>query len=102
VLHTLGTSSSKTSSYCLKAVLLLALALVAVVISVVVVVLVERVKHLPLGVVDDEVGGVATLEAAPRRPPHLLAKSHHRGCSRTARQKLHTRRTKQTLKQMSQ
>jgi hypothetical protein len=55
-----------------EAVLLLALALVARVISVVVVVL-GGVKLLPLGAVGDEVGGVTTLEAAPRRPPPLLA-----------------------------
>jgi hypothetical protein len=30
------------------------------------------VEFLPLGVVDDEVGGVAALEAAPRRSPPLL------------------------------
>jgi hypothetical protein len=53
-------------------VLLLALTLVAGVIPVVVVVLVGGVKLLPLGEVGDEVGGVATLEAAPRRPPPLL------------------------------
>jgi hypothetical protein len=56
-----------------KVVLLLALALVAGVIPVVVVVLVGGVKLLPLGAVGDEVGGVTTLEAAPRRPPPLLA-----------------------------
>jgi hypothetical protein len=47
-------------------VLLLALALVAGVISVVVVVLIGGVKLLPLGAVGDEVGCVATLEAAPQ------------------------------------
>jgi hypothetical protein len=46
-----------------KVVLLLVVAL-AVVILLGVVVLVEGVKLLPLGVVGDEVGGVATLEAA--------------------------------------
>jgi hypothetical protein len=56
-----------------EAVLLLALALVAGVVPVVVVVLVGGVELLPLGAVDDEVGGVAALEAAPRRPPPLLA-----------------------------
>jgi hypothetical protein len=55
-----------------EAVLLLALALVAGVVPVVVVVLVG-VDLLPLGAVSDEVGGVAALEAAPRRPPPLLA-----------------------------
>jgi hypothetical protein len=57
----------------LEAVLLLTLTLVAGVILVVVVILVEGVELLPLGAVGDEVGGVATLEAAPRRPPPLLA-----------------------------
>jgi hypothetical protein len=57
-----------------EAVLLLTLALVAGVIPVVVVVLVGGVELLPLGAVGDKVGGVAALEAAPRRPP-LLAKS---------------------------
>jgi hypothetical protein len=56
-----------------EVVLLLALALVAGGVSVVVVVLIGGVKLLPLGVVGDEVGGVTTLEAAPRRPPPLLA-----------------------------
>jgi hypothetical protein len=56
-----------------EAVLLLALSLVTGVIPVVVVVLVGGVKLLPLGAVDDEVGGVAALEAAPTRPPPLLA-----------------------------
>jgi hypothetical protein len=55
-----------------EAILLLALALVAGVVPVVVVVLVGGVKLLPFGAVDDEVGGVAALEAAPRRPPPLL------------------------------
>jgi hypothetical protein len=57
-----------------EAVLLLALALVAGVVPVVIVVLVGGVELLPLGTVGDEVGGVAALEAAPRRPPPLLAK----------------------------
>jgi hypothetical protein len=48
-------------------VLLLALALVAGVIPVVIVVLIGGVDLLPLGAVGDEVGGVATLEAAPRK-----------------------------------
>jgi hypothetical protein len=54
-------------------VLLLALALIAGVILIVVVVLVRGVKLLPLGAVGDEVGGVTALEAAPRRPPPLVA-----------------------------
>jgi hypothetical protein len=59
-----------------EVVLLLALTLVARVISVVVVVLVRGgVELLPLGAVDDEVDGVAALEAAPRRPPPLLVES---------------------------
>jgi hypothetical protein len=56
-----------------EVVFLLALALVAGVVPVVVV-LVGGVKLLPLGAVGDEVGGVAALEVAPRRPPPLLAK----------------------------
>jgi hypothetical protein len=56
-----------------EAVLLLALALVAGVVPIVVVVLVGGVELLPLGAIDDEVGGVTALEAAPRRPPPLLA-----------------------------
>jgi hypothetical protein len=55
-----------------EAALLLALTLVAGVVPVVVVVLVRGVELLPLGTADVEVGGVATLEAAPRRPPPLL------------------------------
>jgi hypothetical protein len=61
-----------------KAVLLLALALVAGVVSVVVVVLVGGVKRLPLEAVGDEVGGVAALKAALRRPPPLLTESVQR------------------------
>jgi hypothetical protein len=57
-----------------EAVLLLALALIAGVILVVIVVLIGEVKLLPLGAIGDEVGGVAALEVAPRRPPPLLAK----------------------------
>jgi hypothetical protein len=49
------------------------LALVAGVVPVVVVVLVGGVGLLPLGAVGDEVSGVTSLEAAPRRPPPLLA-----------------------------
>jgi hypothetical protein len=55
-----------------EAVLLLIIALVAEVIPVVVVVFVGGVDLLPLRAVGDEVGGVAALEAAPRRPPLLL------------------------------
>jgi hypothetical protein len=55
-----------------EAVLLLALTLVTGVVSVVIVVLVGGVELLPLGAVGDEVGGVAALEAGPRRPPPLL------------------------------
>jgi hypothetical protein len=58
-----------------EVVLFPALALVAGVIPVVVVVLVRGVELLPLGAVGDEVGGVTTLEAAPRRPPPLLVES---------------------------
>jgi hypothetical protein len=53
--------------------LLLVVAL-AVVIPLGVVILVRGgVELLPLGVVGDEVGGVAALEATPRRSPPLLA-----------------------------
>jgi hypothetical protein len=61
-----------------EAVLLLALTLVVGVVLVVVVLLVGGVKLLPLGAVGDEVGGVAALEAAPRRAPPLLAESVQR------------------------
>jgi hypothetical protein len=45
----------------------------AVVVPLGVVVLVRGgVEFLPLGAVSDEVGGVTTLEAAPRRSPPLL------------------------------
>jgi hypothetical protein len=57
-----------------EAVLLLVVAL-AVVVSLGVVVLVGGVKLLPLRAVSDEVGGVAALEAAPRRSRPLLAES---------------------------
>jgi hypothetical protein len=57
-----------------EAVLLLTLALVAGVVPVVIVVLVGGVELLPLVPVGDEVGGVAALEAAPRRSPPLLTK----------------------------
>jgi hypothetical protein len=92
-------------------ILLLALALITGVVPVVVVVLVGGgVELLPLGAVGNEVGGVSTLETAPRRSPPLLMKPMQsselsrrtrRGCSRTAHQNLHTRKTKQTPKQMS-
>jgi hypothetical protein len=55
-----------------EAVLLLILTLVAGVVPVVVVILVRGAELLPLGAIGDEVGGVATLEATPRRPPPLL------------------------------
>jgi hypothetical protein len=55
-----------------EAVLLLALALVAEVVLIVVVVHVGGVEVLPLGAVGNEVGGIAALEATPRRPPPLL------------------------------
>jgi hypothetical protein len=54
-----------------KAVLLLIVVL-AVVVSLGVVVLIGGVELLPLGAVGDEVGGVTTLEVAPRRSPPLL------------------------------
>jgi hypothetical protein len=55
-----------------KAVLLLVVVL-AVVVPLGVVILVGGVELFPLGAVGDEVGGVAALEAAPRRSPPLLA-----------------------------
>jgi hypothetical protein len=58
-----------------EAVLLLALTLVAGVVPIIVIVLVEGIELLTLGAVSDEVGGVTALEAAPRRPPPLLAES---------------------------
>jgi hypothetical protein len=66
--------STRTGHHVLKllplvpeAVLLLVLALVAGVVLVVVVVLVGGgVELLPLGALDDEVGGVVALKAAPR------------------------------------
>jgi hypothetical protein len=58
-----------------KEVLLLVITL-AIVIPLGAVVLVGGgVELLPLGAVGDEVGGVATLEVAPRRSPPLLAES---------------------------
>jgi hypothetical protein len=100
-----------------EAVLLPVVALGARVILVVVVVavLVGGVELLALGAVGDEVGGVATFEAAPRWSPSLLVKtcarfgtsspagwSHHRGCSHTAHQKLRSKKTRKTPKQMWQ
>jgi hypothetical protein len=51
-----------------KVVLHLVVALLVGVVSfvIVIVVLVGRVELLPLGSVDDEVGGVTALEAAPK------------------------------------
>jgi hypothetical protein len=49
-----------------EAVFLFLIALVAGVVPVGLVVLVGRVELLPLGAIDDEVSGVAALEAAPR------------------------------------
>jgi hypothetical protein len=54
-----------------EAVLLLVVAL-AIVVLLGVAILVGGVNLLPLGAVGDEVGGVAALEAAPRRSPPLL------------------------------
>jgi hypothetical protein len=67
-----------------EAVLILVIALVAGVIPVVVVALVGGVELLPLGIVGDEVGGVAALEVAPRRPPPLLVE--HVQSSKLSRQ----------------
>jgi hypothetical protein len=91
----------------LEAVLLLVIALV-VVILLDVVVLVGGVELLPLGVVDDEVGGITALKTAPRRSPPLLVElvqctelSHQQG-DHSAHQKLRPKKTKQTLKKMRQ
>jgi hypothetical protein len=56
-----------------EAALLLVIVFVTGVVPVVVLVLIGGVKLLPLGALGDEVGGVTALEAAPRRPPPLLA-----------------------------
>jgi hypothetical protein len=56
-----------------KMILLLVVALAIVVPLGVVILVGGGVKLLPLGAVGDEVGGVAALEAAPRRSPPLLA-----------------------------
>jgi hypothetical protein len=56
-----------------EAVLLLIVTLAVVVPLGVVVLIRGGVELLPLGAVDDEVGGVAALEAAPRRSHPLLA-----------------------------
>jgi hypothetical protein len=57
-----------------EAVLLIVTLVVVVPLGVVVLVG-GGVELLPLGAVGDEVGGVATLEAAPRRSPPLLTDS---------------------------
>jgi hypothetical protein len=73
VRHTLGTSSSGTSSSsCPEAILLLVVTLVVVISLDVVILVGGGIRLLPFGAVDDEVGGVAALEAAPRRSPPLL------------------------------
>jgi hypothetical protein len=54
-------------------VLLLVIALAIVVLLDVFVLVGGRVELLPLGVVSDEVGGIAALEAAPTWSPPLLA-----------------------------
>jgi hypothetical protein len=90
-----------------EVVLFLALALVAGVVSIIVVVLGGGIELLPLGAVDNEVGGVAALEAAPSVIPSSpwgtcarhgtfspTGWSHHRGCSRTVHQKLRPKRTR--------
>jgi hypothetical protein len=48
-----------------KVVLFLVVALVARVVLVGVVILVGEVEFLPLGAIDDDMGGVTALEAAP-------------------------------------
>jgi hypothetical protein len=55
-----------------EAVLFIVVTLVVVVPLGVVLLVKGRVRLLPLGAVSDEVGGVAALEAAPRRSPPLL------------------------------
>jgi hypothetical protein len=64
---------TRSGHHLLKLLLLLVVAL-TVVVLLGVVILVGGVELFPLGAVGDEVSGVATLEAAPRRPPPLLAK----------------------------
>jgi hypothetical protein len=81
-----------------------------VLVVVVIVVLIGGVELLPLGAVGDEVGGVTTLEAALSSSPSgtcvrletfsPVRRSSHRGCFRTAHQKLWPKRTRQTIKQM--
>jgi hypothetical protein len=56
-----------------EAVLLLVITLAVVILLGVVVLIGRGVELLPLGTVSDEVGGVFTLEAVPRRSPPLLA-----------------------------
>jgi hypothetical protein len=55
-----------------EVVLLLIVALAVIILLGVVVLVGGGVELLPLGTVDDEVGGVAALEVAPRRSPPLL------------------------------
>jgi hypothetical protein len=55
-----------------EAVFLLVVTLALVVLLGVVILVGGGVELLPLGAVGDEVGGVAALEAAPRRSPPLL------------------------------
>jgi hypothetical protein len=57
-----------------EAVFLLVIALAIVILLDVVLLVRGGVKLLPLGAVGDEVGGLITLEAAPRRFAPLLAK----------------------------
>jgi hypothetical protein len=57
-----------------KAILLLVITLAVVVPLGVVTLVGVGVQLLPLGTVGDEVGGVTTLKAAPRRSPTLLTK----------------------------
>jgi hypothetical protein len=60
-----------------KAVLPLVIVLAVVVPLGVVILVGGGVELLPLGAVGDEVGGVAALEAAPRRSPPLLVEPMH-------------------------
>jgi hypothetical protein len=57
-----------------EAVFLLVIALAIVILLDVVLLVRGGVKLLPLGAVGDEVGGLITLKAAPRRFAPLLAK----------------------------
>jgi hypothetical protein len=66
---------TRSGHHLLKLLLLLIPeAVLILIIALAVVVLIGGGKLLPLGAVGDEVGGVTTLEEAPRRSPPLLVK----------------------------